>query len=144
MARFTVQMTFDAPALTPPSRSGTLARLPRAGSIRYVAGDGMVAVTGVLRADTATEAAAEVRVALERRAGALGLGAVRPLSWTATRSVPALAGLRRRRGVEWWHESDGGGGEDDGGGTAGVREPRRPKPSPGTLSAEAELPHEPA
>jgi hypothetical protein len=149
MARFTVQMTFDAPTLAPPGRGGTIVRLPRSGDVRYVAGDGMVAVTAVLRADTATEAARDVEDAVRRRAGQLGFGPLRTLSWTATRSVPVLAGLRRRRGVEWSAADDGTGrwpddGEDgEDGGTAGVREPRRPKPSPGAMSAELEIPHEP-
>jgi hypothetical protein len=69
---------------------------------------------------------------------------VRLLSWTATRHVPVLAGLARRRGsyaggpVTW---ADGGEDGDEGG-TAGVREPRRPTPSPGTMSAAAEPPQE--
>jgi hypothetical protein len=140
MARFTVQMTFEAPALPARPSAGTLAR-PRSGSARYVAGDGMVAVTAVLRADTATEAAREIEDLVERRAAALGFGKVRVLSWTATRSVPVLAGRRRAGGVESWLREDGEDGDD---GTAGVREPRRPKPSPGTMSAALDLPHDPA
>jgi hypothetical protein len=141
MARFTVQMTFEAPAVTSPAIDGTVVRLPRSGSVRYLACDGLVAVTAVLRADTATEAAREVENIVERRAAALGFGKVRAQSWTAHRSVPALAGLRRGRGgTEWWLRGEDG----DDGGTAGVREPRRPKPSPGTMSAARDLPHEPA
>jgi hypothetical protein len=76
---------------------------------------------------------------VEREESMRGRGPVRVLSWTATRSVPVLAGLGRRRrrwsGTEW-------SGWDDEGGTAGVREPRRPKPSPGALSAALDPPQE--
>jgi len=143
MARFTVHMTFEAPSRRGPVRTAGVARLPRSGSVRYVAGEGLVAVTAVVRADTAAEAARQVREVVERDQAHHGFGPVRLLSWTTVRSVPALAGLGRRRrgGIEWW-DAGGAGSEDDGdeGGTAGVREPRRPRPSPGSLSAELEEP----
>ena len=49
-------------------------------------------------------------------------------------------GLRQRATVLTGNPA---GGPDEGG-LAGVREPRRPKPSPGTMSAALEIPHDPA
>jgi hypothetical protein len=154
MARFTVNMTLEAnltlkpPARRGPVRSGTIGRLRAGGAVRYLAGDGVVAVTAVVRADTAAEAARQVARLVEQDQVHHGLGPVRVVSWTAVRSVPVLAGLGRRRSErygstirgwdEGWDEDDG----DDGDGTAGVREPRRPRPSPGAMSAEIDVPRE--
>jgi len=151
MARFTVNMTLEAnltlkaPARRGPVRSGTIARLRTGGAVRYLAGDGVVAVTAVVRADTAAEAARQVARLVEQDRVHHGLGPVRVVSWTAVRSVPVLAGLGRRRSERYgsniwgWDEGDEG---DDGDGTAGVREPRRPRPSPGAMSAEIDVPRE--
>ena len=142
MAKFTVTMTFEAPARRGPVRSSGLARMPGSGSVRYLAGDGVIAVTGVVRADTAAEAAQDVCRLVERDQAHHGFGPVRLVSWTATRLVPAFAGPGRRRstrfrgGPETW--TDG----DEGGGTAGVREPRRPRPSPGSMSAALDPPND--
>ena len=139
MAKFTVTMTFEAPARRGPVRSSGLARMPGSGSVRYLAGDGVIAVTGVVRADTAAEAAQDVCRLVERDQAHHGFGPVRLVSWTATRSVRVFAGLRRDRwrgGPLSWDDDDGW----DDGGTAGVREPRRPSPAPGSLSAAAEPP----
>jgi len=142
MPRFTVQMTLAAPGRSGPVRGGHVVRLPRSGSVRYLAGDGVIAVTATVRAQTAGEAAADVRCAVERDQARHGKGPVRVLSWTATRQVPVLAGVGRRRhtrfrgGPESW--TDG----DEGGGTAGVREPRRPGPTPGSMSAALDPPRE--
>jgi hypothetical protein len=142
MVRFTVQMTLAAPARCGPVRSGHVTRLPRSGSVRYLAGDGVIAATATVRAETAGEAAADVRGAVERDQARQGNGPVRVLSWTATRHVPVLAAVGRRRhtrfrgGPESWDEGD------EGGGTAGVREPRRPGPAPGSMSAALDPPQE--
>jgi len=144
MPRFAVQMTFAAPARSGPVRHGHLARLPRAGGVRYLAGDGVIAATATVRADTAAEAAADVRRTVERDQARRGGGPVRVLSWTATRQVPVLAGPGRRRdtrfrgGPSSWSDGDG----DEGDGTAGVREPRRPGPAPGAMSAALDPPRE--
>jgi hypothetical protein len=144
MPRFTVQMTLAAPSRSGPVRGGHVARLARAGSVRYLAGDGVIAVTATVRAETAAEAAADVRCAVERDQARSGNGPVRVLSWTATRQVPVLAGLGRGRNTRFrggpasWTDGDG----DEGGGTAGVREPRRPGPAPGAMSAALDPPQE--
>lgn len=140
MPRFTVQMTLAVPARPGPVHGGSVTRRPGAGTVRYLVGDGTVAVIAVVRAETAGEAAADVLHVVERDQVCAGNGPVRLVSWTATRHVPVFAGPGRRRntrfrgGPETW--TDG----DDGGGTAGVREPRRPRPSPGSTSAALDPP----
>lgn len=57
---------------------------------------------------------------------------------TATVGVTGHGRFARRRQLVVFSAS-GLGGDDDGG-LAGVREPRRPVPDPGSLRAEAELP----
>ena len=141
MAKFSVQMTFAAPAQRVPRYRQARVALPRGGTARYVVGDGTIAVTAVVRADSAADAALQLCRAVEREEQTHGRGPVRPLSWTATRSVPVLAGLGRRR-LRWSGGAWGDGWDDDDGGTAGVREPRRPRPSPGALSAALEPPQE--
>ena len=144
MARFSVQMTFAAPTQRG-SRHGRARILLKGGTADYVAGDGTIAVTGAVRDESAAAAALQLCQAVEREASMRAHGPVRLLSWTATRSVPVFAGLGRRRRQQWSGGGrDGGWGEDgdEGGGTAGVREPRRPRPSPGSMSAELEPPHE--
>lgn len=138
MARFSVQMTFEAPAQRTPSPQQVTILLPRGGTVRYVVGDGTIAVTAVVRADCAPDAAMRLCRAVEREESMRGRGPVRLASWTAMRSVPVLAGRGRRR----QRFTGGGFGWDDGDGdgTAGVREPRRPNPSPGTMSAALDEP----
>jgi hypothetical protein len=141
MARFSVQMTFAAPKERAPSpyRKASVL-LPRGGTAHYVLGDGRIAVTAVVREESAAAAALRLCRAVEREESLRGRGPVRVLSWTARRSVPVLAGLGRRR-QQW----SGGEWPDDGddGGTAGVREPRRPRPSPGSMTAALAPPEEP-
>jgi hypothetical protein len=138
MARFSVQMTFETPAQRTPSPQQVTMVLSR-GTARYVVGDGTIAVTAVVRAECAPEAALRLSRAMEREERLRGRGPVRLASWTAMRSVPVLAGRGRRQrfsgGGFGWDD-----GEGDGDGTAGVREPRRPKPSPGTMSAALDEP----
>jgi hypothetical protein len=145
-------MTLAAPARSGPVVDSNVLRMPRSGSARYLAGDGAIAVTATVRAETAAAAAADVCRAVERDQARRGNGPVRVLSWTATRQVPVLAGLGRRRrhvfggpGPADWADGDGDdgdGGDGGDGGTAGVREPRRPGPAPGSMSAALDPPRE--
>ena len=140
MAKFHVHMTFAAPTQRDP-RPRQTARLRHGGMAGYLASDGTIAATARVRAESAADAARLLCEAVEREESMHGRGPVWPLSWTATRSVPVFAGLGRRRRWGW----SGGAGDDwgdDDGGTAGVREPRRPRPSPGALSATLEPPRE--
>ena len=131
MPKYTVQMTLAAPAL--PGRVTITRRLPgRGASIRLIWSDGMIAVTAVhvsatLPAeavqivfgavhDTIQEHWRQVRGSLQQR------------SWRVHQER-VLIGARRGVVTEWsWPPRDDG----DSGGTAGVREPRRPRPGPGS------------
>jgi hypothetical protein len=140
MARFSLQMSFSVPPQQKLPYTQVMSRVA-GGSVRYTAGDGIIAVTAVVRAESAAAAALQVCRLIEREEAHRGRGPVRLVSWTATRSVPVFAGLGRRtqrfagEGPRWDDEGDGDG-------TAGVREPRRPHPSPGTMSAALEPPHD--
>jgi hypothetical protein len=138
MAKYLVQMTFDAPGLT--ERLRTTSRLPgRASSIRMIGGEGTLAVTASrVVAQTPAEAALLVRATVEER-----VTSAKPLvmrSWTAHRERVLVGGRGEHVvGLGTFPWDDGGDGGDQGG-TAGVREPRRPRPGPGSLSAAADLP----
>ncbi len=135
MARYKVLMTFEAPGLT-----AALERRHSApgATIRLLASDGRLAVsaTGV-RADTPSEAAVRVTEELGRIWGK-SAGPLKMASWRAERER-VLAGMigARRSAVTGQGPWPDGFGE---GGTAGVREPRRPKPGPGSMSMRADLP----
>lgn len=133
MAKYTVLMTFEAPGL----RAGLERKHT---SMRLLASDGRVAVTAAgVRADTPSEAAMQVTTEVSRRLGK-SAGPLKLASWRADRER-VLAGVLGRRsnpvlGQGSWIE----GPDEDEGGSAGVREPRRPKPGPGSMSMEADLP----
>jgi hypothetical protein len=132
MAKFTVLVTFAAPGVSTPFH--VTHRLPgRAASLRMLGSDGFVAVTAVrVSAESPTDAAMAVMKLVDdgwsKSRGQLSLR-----SWRAHRER-VLAGRRGRSDSGWWAD------DGDGDGTAGVREPRRPLPGPGSLHAELELP----
>lgn len=145
MAKYTVLMTFEVPGLSaafeqkPTQRRG----------IRLLASDGMLAVTAAgVRAETASEAAMQVTTEVGRLWGKQS-GPLKLASWRADRER-VLIGARRSRpdsvqGHGPWPDgfpgsASGDWPDEEGGGSAGVREPRRPKPGPGSMSMEAELP----
>src|SRR5690348_5932696 len=97
MARFSVQMTFEAPWKRSLASEPAMARLPGGGSVSWDAGGGLFAVAAVVRADTAAEAALQLATVVERREASRGRGPVRVVAWRATRSMPVLAGRGRRR-----------------------------------------------
>jgi hypothetical protein len=105
------------------------------GSMRLLGGDGSLAVSAGVRADSPSEAAMIVARAVYDR-WPKQRGPVQLSSWTAHR---ARALFGRRSALPWdtiWPFDDGG----DEGGSAGVREPRRPLPGPGSLHAARDLP----
>jgi hypothetical protein len=132
MARYTVQMTFQAPG----QRSGlrSTKRLPgRIGSMQLLSGDGLLAVSASrVSAESPADAAMVVVKAVQdswpKRRGPLTMR-----SWTANRER-ALFGSRGG-GSGWTGTWD----EGDEGGSAGVREPRRPLPGPGSLHAARDV-----
>ena len=138
MAKFTVQMTFETPLQRTPLR--VTHRLPgRTTSLQILAADGTTAVTASgVRAQTPAEAAMVVVSAVNAR-WLKSRGPLTMCSWSAHRER-VLVGRRGGattigRGSSWL--------DDDGwdeGGSAGVREPRRPKPGPGSLQAARDLP----
>jgi hypothetical protein len=148
MARYTVLMTFEVSG--PQAALTQKSTLGGRGSIRMLAADGTLAVSAAgVRAETGSEAAMQIATEVGRRWGK-GRGPLRLSSWRANRER-VLVGVRRRRpdsvqGFGPWPDgfpgSDSSDWPDDegGDGSAGVREPRRPKPGPGSLSMEAELP----
>jgi hypothetical protein len=148
MARYTVQMTFEVPTLAAPL--GSTHRLPgRAAWVRLLGADGMLAVSASrVQAESPAEAAMIVVKSVHDR-WPKGRGPIKMLSWTAGRER-VLTGVRRGSsgsGGPWpddWHltfgSDDSDGGDDESGGSAGVREPRRPLPGPGSMHAAVELP----
>jgi hypothetical protein len=141
MPRFTVQMTFEAPAL-PPAIASAIAstrQLPGRASIRLLGSDGLLAVSGTgIKADSADEAAALVLTAVTGE-WPKGQGLLRLASWRADPEMVLVTGWRRpgRPGGGWNRNDDD---DDDPGGSAGVREPRRPLPAPPSLQVALEDP----
>jgi hypothetical protein len=138
MARFNVQMTLQAPGLRAPLRATH--RLPgSAASLRLIGSEGSIAVTASrVAADSPADAAMIVLAAVRSR-WLKKLGPLVMRSWTAHRER-VLFGSRRGSSSGWIGTWDGDDDGPDEGGTAGVREPRRPLPGPGSLHAERELP----
>ncbi len=135
MAKYTVQMTFET--LGQRSRSKFTQRLPgRVSSMQLIGGDGLLAVSASrVSAESPTEAAMIVMKAV-RDTWSKSRGPVKMRSWTVHQER-VLLGTRRRPGSTlsgWWNGDDG-----DEGGSAGVREPRRPLPGPGSLHAARDL-----
>jgi hypothetical protein len=143
--RFTVQMTFEVPALTTAVR--TTHRMPgRLASMNWLGSEGLLCVSASrVPAESASDAAMIVVTAVRAEWGK-SAGPLKMRSWTSRRDR-VLVGSRRRRGrgrsspmdaaSRVWSWDDG---DDDDGGSAGVREPRRPLPGPGSLYAALELP----
>jgi hypothetical protein len=133
MARFMVQMTFETPGLREPLR--VTRRLPgHTSSMQCLGGDGMLAVSAAnVQAESPADAAMIVVRAVNRQ-WMKSRGPLKMVSWRAHRKRVLLGG--RGRNSSGWPWSDDG----DEGGSAGVREPRRPLPGPGSLHAAADLP----
>lgn len=140
MARYVVHMTFEVAAQSGSYRGAGLRSgiLPGRGSIRFIAGHGTLAVTAIVRAESPVDAASDVATRARVEWMRHGTGPICMVSWRAHRER-AFAGLGRGRGSSGSGWPDGG-PPDDGGDLAGVREPRRPNPSPGTLSATVDVP----
>jgi hypothetical protein len=165
MARYTVHMTFEAPGL--PAAYEQKHSLPGMGaSMRLIGSEGHLAVTASgVRAQEPAVAALAVTTEVERLWNKVN-GPLKLASWRADPERVLVGGRRRRAaggfgtgpwpdgfpaavgfrrpGRPGWLFGDDGGSDDDKGdgsdGSAGVREPRRPKPGPGSASMEAELP----
>ena len=139
MARYTVQITFKVAGLRRPVEKVVHGLPGRRPSVRLYGSEGMLAATGAVHEDSPADAA----MAVAREVGRQWSKADGPLqlvAWTAHRErALALLG-RRERGVGGtsliWDDGDDPGEE----GGAGVREPRRPLPGPGSMSAALDLP----
>lgn len=130
MPRYTVQITFRAPGLRAPVEQVVHGLPGRAASVRLYGSEGMLAATGTVHEESPAEAAMAVARAVGRQ-WSKAQGALQLVAWTAQRErVLALGGRRRGgssgRSLPW---------DDDEGGSAGVREPRRPLPGPGSIGA---------
>src|SRR4051794_10812365 len=132
MAKYVVHMTFETPGLREPLR--VTRRLPgRMSSMRCLGGDGVLAVSATdVTAESAADAAMIV-VQTVSRTWTKSQGPLKMVAWQASRKR-ALFGSRNGSG---WGT---GWPNDDDGGSAGVREPRRPLPGPGSLYAARDLP----
>jgi hypothetical protein len=152
MARYTVQMTFEISALHQPLTS-TRPLPGRAASIRLLGSNGLLAASASrVQAESPAEAAMIVVKSVHDR-WPKSQGPIKMLSWTATRER-VLVGARRAgrsagSGGPWpdgwdltfgWDDGNDDRGDDEGGGSAGVREPRRPLPGPGSMHAAVDLP----
>jgi hypothetical protein len=143
MAAYQVMMTFEVPQLRSP-REWEI-RLPRfQRHLRIYGANGLLSVTGTVREDSPADAAITVATVIMRQWDK-SEGPIKVASWTAHRER-AFAGVGRRSGGV---SSEGLGlrrlWDDEGpdeGGSAGVREPRRPLPGPGSMSAALELPRD--
>jgi hypothetical protein len=136
MARYMVQMTFETPNQHKPVR--VTRRLPgHTSSMQCLGGDGMLAVSAAnVLAESPADAAMIVMQAVNRQ-WTKSRGPLKMVSWRAHRKRVLLGGRGRNGPASgWWDQGDGG----DEGGSAGVREPRRPLPGPGSLHAAADLP----
>lgn len=138
MARYTVHMTFDTPG-QPKRLKVTHRLLGRAGLIQLIGGDGRLAVSAswVSAESPADAAMSVVRTVVQHWPKSRGPLTMR--SWTAHRER-ALLGRRGTGGSAWNGSRPFDGDDGDEGGSAGVREPRRPLPGPGSLHAAADLP----
>jgi hypothetical protein len=136
MARYTVQMTFETPGSRAPVRT-TIHLSPRS-SLRLIGAAATLAVTGAVQADSPADAAMQVTSAVGRR-WSKSQGSLRLLSWRAHRDR-MLFGRRGGWTAGGGMFPEGWNDDGDGGGSAGVREPRRPLPGPGSLSAALEEP----
>ena len=137
MAKYTVQMTFATPGRREPLK--VTRRLPgRAASMQLLGADGLLAVSA---SRVTAESAADAAMVVVRAVNAFwpkNRGPLTMRSWTAHRERVLLGGRGNRSGWSGgWPFDDGGGDE---GGSAGVREPRRPLPGPGSLHAARDLP----
>ena len=138
MARYTVHMTFETPGQIAPVR--VIQRLPgRAVSMELLGGEGSLAVAASqVVAESPAEAAMAVTAAVNRR-WQKRQGPLKLRSWTANRERVLFG---RRNGSTWnsstWND------DGDQGGSAGVREPRRPLPGPGSMHAALDEPGPPA
>jgi hypothetical protein len=144
MAKYTVQMTFEAPGLR--GHVNKTFRLPGSeASMHLLGGDGMLAVSAAkVTAESPVDAAMAVMTAISSE-WSKSQGPLKMLSWTANRDRVLVGGRSRAggagRGWDWDHfthrpwDDDG----DDPGGSAGVREPRRPKSGPPSLHLTREI-----
>ena len=132
-------MTFETPGQTKPVKI-THRILGRVGSMQLLGGDGSLAVSASwVSAESPADAAMIVVRAVSQR-WPKGRGSLTMRSWTAHRER-VLLGRRGPSGSSWNGSRPFDGDDGDEGGSAGVREPRRPLPGPGSLHAAADLPH---
>ena len=137
MGRYTVQMTFETPGRREPLKQTR--RLPgRATSMQLIGCDGLLAVSASRVSAESPADAAMIVVQAVNRQWPKGRGPLKMRSWTANRERVLLGSRRSRSGwsATWPYDDDSG----DEGGSAGVREPRRPLPGPGSLHAALDLP----
>ena len=147
MAKYTVLMTFEAPGLTAALDRRSTLRRGVASSIRLLASDGLLAVNAAgVRAETPSDAAVQIATEVGRRWDK-SQGPLKVASWRADRERVRVGPRRRQTGYGQgpWPEGflSSGSGDwpdegDSGDGSAGVREPRRPKPGPGSMSMQAD------
>jgi hypothetical protein len=141
MATYQVMMTLEVPQLRLP-RTWEIELPGRRAHLRVYGSAGRLAVNATVREEAPGDAAIVVAQAVMGE-WKKSDGPIKVLKWTAHRSR-VFAGLGRHPESftsshrPWgWHE-----GPDDEGGSAGVREPRRPLPGPGSMSAALELPRD--
>ncbi len=138
MATYQVMMTLEVPQLRLP-RAWEITLPAARGRLRIYAEAGRLAVTAAVREESPADAAIVVAGAVVNQWDKSD-GPIKVVSWTAHRDR-AFAGIGRRRSPVTSSRLRGDReGPDDEGGSAGVREPRRPLPGPGSMSAEQELP----
>jgi hypothetical protein len=141
MPRFTVQITFETPGLQGEIKASH--SLPGLGAhMQMLASGGLLAVSAVVRAHSAADAAMTVSTEVGQRWSKAD-GPLKLLNWKAYRErvfAGRSAGSGAGGGLLFNSDTFFPRDDDDEGGTAGVREPRRPLPGPGSLSAALDLP----
>ena len=95
--------------------------------------DGICRASGTFIAAEPSDAVSDAQVVMMGHRGICAYAVYRPARLRRRRSLVTVAG-----GFGGW--GTGGTDEDGDGGLAGVREPRRPQPGPGHLSAAADPP----